>query len=386
MHPTKYPGFFDSCIGAIFLGTPHRGSNSFTQDSALLTAIAAASDVYQHLETDVLDAMTSKSGSLLDVADDFISLCVNGGPEVSCFFEQRSSMLGKVIGRHNIKVSRNPDQGVILSNLMWGWMKEFIVDAKSATFDGHPKYGLEVDHFSLNKFDGPKNPNYIQVCAVIKDFYRAAIKARKLSSFGPTRESTQGQPQEKRVGRRGRDATAEQQSVPARNRATEKPEDVEHIRKEAIKELHEDEARKLAARREEEYKKRAAEEKRAAERAYCERLKRNMRKYGVSNPDAILQAHPLPQDEDLESEQEIRDKGKWYQSILRGLLSKEGLDGGQIDEILNHTGETMTVDGVDTAFTKMARRWVSTRTLDGYNIPWMKDEVRDCLHNSSSCH
>jgi len=105
MHPAKYPSLFDSCIGVIFLGTPHRGSGSFTQDSALLTAIAAASDVYQHLETGVLDAMTSKTGSLLDVADDFISLCVHGGPKVSCFFEQRSSMLGKVIGKNNIKVS-----------------------------------------------------------------------------------------------------------------------------------------------------------------------------------------------------------------------------------------------------------------------------------------
>jgi len=260
-------------------------------------------------------------------------------------------------------------------------VEEFIVDAKSATFDGHPKYGLEVDHFSLNKFDGPTNSNYVQVCAVIKDFYNTAMEARKLSlsasnrQAGPSSEPAASQAPEKRARRRGQEGTTRKQPDASKSKTIEKPDDVESIRKEAIKELHEDEARKSAARREEEYRKRAAEEKRVAEKAYCERLKRNMRKYGVSNPDVILQAHPLPGDEDLESEQEIRDKEKWHQSILRGLLSKEGLDGGQIDEILHHTGETMTVDGVETAFTKMARRWVSTRTLDGYNIPWKKDEV-----------
>jgi len=104
MQPNKYPGFFDSCVGILFLGTPHRGSGSFTQESALLTAIASRSDLYQHLETDVLESMTSRSGSLLDVADDFITLCVNDGLSVSCFFEQRSSKLGKVIGRNDIQV------------------------------------------------------------------------------------------------------------------------------------------------------------------------------------------------------------------------------------------------------------------------------------------
>jgi hypothetical protein len=104
MHGSKYPSLFDSCVGVVFLGTPHRGSGSFTRESSLLTAIAASSDLYGSLETGVLETMTSQSGSLLDVADDFITLCVEGGPKVACFFEQRSSKLGKVVGRDDIDV------------------------------------------------------------------------------------------------------------------------------------------------------------------------------------------------------------------------------------------------------------------------------------------
>ncbi len=99
----------------------------------------------------------------------------------------------------------------------------------------------------------------------------------------------------------------------------------------------------------------------------------------MADPEAILQAHPLPRDADLKSDQEMHDKEKQHQNIPKGLLSSEGLDGGQIDEVLNHTGETMTVDGVETAFTRMAAKWVSTRTLGAYDIPWQYDEFCDCL-------
>lgn len=106
MRPEKYPGIFDSSVGVVFLGTPHRGSRSFTRESALLAAIAASSDLSQHLESELLNTMTSDTGTLLDVADDFITLCTDGGPMISCFFEQRSSLIGKVIGRADINVSR----------------------------------------------------------------------------------------------------------------------------------------------------------------------------------------------------------------------------------------------------------------------------------------
>jgi hypothetical protein len=202
-----------------------------------------------------------------------------------------------------------------------------------------------LDHFSLNKFDSATNPNYVQVRAVVVELYQAALRR-------------QAAPAPKGSSQRNESSSRE-----------------EKLRKEAIRELHEEEARKTAAIRDLEYRARLAEEKRAAEAKFCERLKKSMRKYGVEDADAILEAHPLPQDNELRSAQEIQDKEKWHRSILKGMLSNQGLDGGQIDEILNDTGETMVVDGVETAYTKMAAKWVSTRTLDAYDIPWQYEQV-----------
>ena len=158
----------------------------------------------------------------------------------------------------------------------------------------------------------------------------------------------------------------------------------EELRKEAIKELHEEENKKQAALREEEYQKRLVGERRAAEQTYLERLKKNMRKYGIENPEEILEANPLPKDEDL-SGQEIKDKDKWYKNFLKGVLSDHGLDGGKIDEILNDTGETMVIDEIETTFTKMAEKWISTRTLDSYHIPWQYDKVSAPYETSGGC-
>jgi hypothetical protein len=158
----------------------------------------------------------------------------------------------------------------------------------------------------------------------------------------------------------------------------------EELRKAAMKELHEEEAKKQAALREEEYQKRLVKEKRAAEQKYLERLKKNMTKYGIENPEELLQANPLPRDEDL-SEQEIKDKEKWYKNFLQGVLSDHGLDGGKIDEILNDTGETMVIDDVETTFTKMARKWISIRTLENYHIPWQPDKVSAPYETGDGC-
>lgn len=301
----------------------------------------------------MLETMTSKNGTLLDVADDFITLSVQGGPEVSCFFEQRSSKLGKVIGGDDIEVSDSWQQGSSVGYFPnYQSTQEFIVDSKSASFDGHPKYGLEVDHFSLNKFDSPKNPNYIQVQSVIAEYYEKALKGARKNY------SSQGQPQ----------SPMERQE--------------EELRREAIKAFHEEESQKQASLWEMEYQKRLTEEKRATEQAYLERLKKNMRKYGIEEPEIILAAHPLPRDEELKSKQEIEEKSRWHCNLLRGALSEQGLGRGQIDEVLNDMGETMNIDGIETTVTKMAKKWVSTRTLDAYDIPWQYDKV-EAAHLSS---
>jgi hypothetical protein len=57
------------------------------------------------METEVLDAMISDRGSLLEVSEDFAGLCRGSDLFITCFFEQRISTLGKIIGRNDIRVS-----------------------------------------------------------------------------------------------------------------------------------------------------------------------------------------------------------------------------------------------------------------------------------------
>jgi hypothetical protein len=384
MQHDAYPSVFDSSIGIVFLGTPHRGTQSFAKSSALLAAIAASSDLSPKLETGVLNSLASEDGGLLDVTDDFVNLCTKGSPMITCFFEQRPSKLGKVVGRDDID--------------------EFVVDQTSATLDGHRKYGLELDHFSLNKFDGPGNPNYVQVCSEIRRFYDAAlIKVAQSSSLTGTQHiventtiprlglhrkaqrdtetSTALNPQSASPDLRhsAHDASkSKSTSVWAnlQSQARLTKDDEDQIKKQALKELRDEQAEKQRLSFDMNVQAQDLQKKRAAERRYLERLKSNMAKYGIDNADELLEALPLPDDMTL-SQQEIKDKYKWHKNLIRGELSAAGLDGGQIDEVLNDTGDTMVIDDVMTTFTKMAKKWVSTRTLDKYNIPWQEDEARD---------
>lgn len=103
----------------MFSGTPHRGTQSFTENGALFAAIAASSELSQNLEIGVLDSMRSDDGALLDMTDDFVTLCADSGPQITCSFEQRPSKIGKLVGRNDIT--------------------KFIVDQRSVTLDGHRK-------------------------------------------------------------------------------------------------------------------------------------------------------------------------------------------------------------------------------------------------------
>lgn len=352
MQHDAYPGVFDSFRGAVFLGTPHRGTKSFAQDSALFAAIAASSDLSEGLETGILKYMKSEGGALLDVTDDFVNLCSGRGSLISCFFEQRSSKLGKIVGRKDID--------------------EFIVDQQSATLDGHRRYGLELDHFSLNKFDGPNNPNFIQVRAEIQRFYSAALKKTK-SSEGLSNDSSAKSSitHASSVSESGTSITTVH-SGPLPHSAVNDKE--QKIKMKATKELLEDEARRQKSLYDAELQRERLEQKRLAEALYIKRLKQNMVKYGIENPDEILSVYPLPDDQDL-TKQEIKDKDRWYRNLIKGELLAAGVDGGQIDEILNDTGDTMAFDDVEMTFTTMAKRWISTRTLDRYEIPWEIDSV-----------
>ena len=38
--------------------------------------------------------------------------------------------------------------------------QEFVIDEESGCLEGHPKLGLPLDHFRLNKFSNPEDGNF----------------------------------------------------------------------------------------------------------------------------------------------------------------------------------------------------------------------------------
>jgi hypothetical protein len=92
-----FPDIFSSSVGVVFLGTPHKGTKAFSQQSAVLAAIASQSDLQRGMEPGILDAMISDSGGLLGVSEDFARLCGGTELQITCFFEQRESGLGRII-------------------------------------------------------------------------------------------------------------------------------------------------------------------------------------------------------------------------------------------------------------------------------------------------
>jgi hypothetical protein len=93
-----------------------------------------------------------------------------------------------------------------------------------------------------------------------------------------------------------------------------------------------------------------------AENRYKDRLVANMKKYGVQNPEEIINLDPLPDDSELKP-QEIKDKMRWYKNRVKVALLSRRVPAGQIDEIINDTGDTMVIDGVRMTYTKMALKW-----------------------------
>ncbi|KAK7739590.1 hypothetical protein SLS63_001936 [Diaporthe eres] len=327
-----------STVGAVFLGTPHRGTGAFGSQSALLAAIAAQTDLYLSMESEVLDAMKVERGELLDVSEDFLKLSVRENLRITCFFEQRESNLGKMIGRDDIK--------------------QFVVDETSAKLGANRAIGLPTDHFKLNKFAAPEDGNYLDVAGEVSRLYTEALKLA--SERCSSKSDSAG--------------------------------DLEQYRRLIAKqELKLEEAAKEAALKEEEFERRFQEKLEEnvllpkddvrTGKQQVERLKRNMRRYGLGKRAvrSILQDNPTPSTEDS-SHDNMQERDQWYQNSLKGSLFEAGLEEGEVDAIIHDTGETMVVEGVRTSVTRMSERWLDERTLRRYDIPFMRDPAQSPIH------
>ncbi|KAG6365428.1 hypothetical protein INS49_007039 [Diaporthe citri] len=327
----------NSTVGAVFLGTPHRGTGAFGSQSALLAAIAAQSDLYVSMESDVLDAMEAERGELLDVSEDFLKLSVRADLRITCFFEQMESNLGKMIERDDIK--------------------QFVVDETYARLGANRAIGLPTDHFKLNKFAAPEDGNYLDVAGEVSRLYTEALEL----------------------------------AIERRSRRTDSVGALEQYQRLVAKqELKLEEAAKEAALKEEDFERRFQEileqnvllpkDDVMTGRQQAERLKRNMRRYGLDKRTVhrVLQDNPIPSMEDF-SHDCMQERDEWYQNSLKEALSEAGLDEGKVDAIIHDTGETMVIEGMRTSVTRMSERWLDERTLQEYDIPFMRDPEQSSI-------
>jgi ankyrin repeat protein len=143
----EYRSVYPYVAGAVFLGTPFRGTSESRAlvlgEMAQSIVMSKPSDLVGYLERDnaLLDSMFKK----------FVGVFQAAHMRLYCFYEEEP-----------VKDAT--------STLPKGLLKrqDRIVDSKSAEIDGVGSLGLRVDHFQLNKYDGSKDRNFTWVSEEIR--------------------------------------------------------------------------------------------------------------------------------------------------------------------------------------------------------------------------
>jgi len=94
LHEEDYPCIVRSVAGIIFLGTPHRGSNSQSKAS-LIASIASAVSLGEH--SSLLKVVEKDSEMLVDLLHDFTRTVNTISIPLFCFFEQHKSDIAKIL-------------------------------------------------------------------------------------------------------------------------------------------------------------------------------------------------------------------------------------------------------------------------------------------------
>lgn len=159
LHVRDYPGIYDSITGMIFLGTPHQGSG-ISEMGTVGKIYEVISQQRLQIEGGLLQTIAHDNTILVDTVADFTREVKQrvGPPELFCFFERRSTSVGIIAGLKD-------------------YPKEFVVDESSGTLPGYEKRGLQLDHFTMNKFSSNEDYHYI---AVVGELVKMVEKAKDI--------------------------------------------------------------------------------------------------------------------------------------------------------------------------------------------------------------
>ncbi|KAL2844139.1 hypothetical protein BJY01DRAFT_248263 [Aspergillus pseudoustus] len=136
----QYSRAYNSIVGLVFLGTPHRGTR--LANASRWWWLGASSDIRSVLELGS-DALSELDRSFLNVP--FVR-DENNAAKIHCFYELEPTIYGP------------------------SWLRLysiFTVDKTSATWPGRPSQGLTVRHSDLVKFANKEDLNYMNIVAVL---------------------------------------------------------------------------------------------------------------------------------------------------------------------------------------------------------------------------
>ncbi|KAF2684709.1 hypothetical protein K458DRAFT_417577 [Lentithecium fluviatile CBS 122367] len=145
-----WPGIFDSTAGLLFFGTPFRGAEGMSQ----MEMLEAAPREYHEdeVQTDVLKILDPGNEFLQEVVDQFGKMRRQGNrAEVACFYELKSSNVGKIVGKQD--------------------RTRFVVSESSGCLnlsDRTSKFSLSRTHFDMNKFRKPTEEDFETVRDVVE--------------------------------------------------------------------------------------------------------------------------------------------------------------------------------------------------------------------------
>ncbi|KAF2630605.1 hypothetical protein BU25DRAFT_243492 [Macroventuria anomochaeta] len=115
-HESEWPGVFASTTGLIFFGTPFRGAEGMSQ----VEMLAAAQREYEQdeIQADTLGILQPGNEFLQEVVDQFgKTRGLANKAQVACFYELKTSNVGRIVGKIDRTVSSGQRECAVLSAL-----------------------------------------------------------------------------------------------------------------------------------------------------------------------------------------------------------------------------------------------------------------------------
>ncbi|KAL8856213.1 MAG: hypothetical protein Q9178_007178 [Gyalolechia marmorata] len=139
----------------VFFGTPFRGAGGL--DPTVMLQAAQSQYAEDQIQGAVLNILPPGNESLTDLMTYFLETWQGEGKAyVACFYEQKPSNVGAILGGNRIQSERIE------------------------------KFSLSRDHFGMNKFGRPEEEDFQTVCEFAKPTYNSDNQANKVVPSDPT--------------------------------------------------------------------------------------------------------------------------------------------------------------------------------------------------------